>query len=188
MPGSTARVARYVPPTLIAMFRSQTAAFDRGARRRGRLRDGATEPASPAGHDRDLSVELRHDATLTELTREAVGEAIDLLLAVERPERDADRLGHVRLVQVLHDDPLLLPHPRHEILGVARRHDHDDARRRVRVRPEGERELGEPREEPLAQRADTLRDAPTERAMHRERLAQPDEGGGVDGARLEARR
>src|SRR5207245_9126962 len=86
---------------------------DRGAERRERLRDGPAEPASPAGHDRDLSVELRHDATLMELTRQAVGEAIDLLLAVERPERDADRLGHVRLVQVLHDDPLLLPHPRH---------------------------------------------------------------------------
>src|SRR5688572_2260039 len=69
-----------------------------------------------------------------ESARECVGELVYVAFPVQRPEGDPDRL-EPRLGQLLYDDPLLAPHPFHDLerRGATRRRD-DDARGVARPR------------------------------------------------------
>src|SRR5687767_1203337 len=64
-----------------------------------------------------------------ERVRERVGQAIDVAFLVERPEGDPDRL-EPGLGELLHDDPLLAPHPFHDLerRRAPRRRDDDSGR------------------------------------------------------------
>src|SRR5687767_8912749 len=119
---------------------------------------------------------------------ERVGELVYVAFLVQRPEGDADRL-EPRLGQLLHDDPLLAPHPFDDLerRRAPWRRD-DDSGGVARPRQDVERELREAFEQPRAERAHALTHRRAESAVHRERLPQAKERPGVNGPGLEARR
>src|SRR5205814_9784680 len=81
-------------------------------------------------------------------------QAIDVLLLVERPERKPDRLRDAGLVDELHHDALLVPHPLYQRGDIAAaRFDDDDARWRLWRRTQSERQIADPLEQTAAQGA-----------------------------------
>src|ERR1700682_4520817 len=122
----------------------------------------ATWPRRRVTADTIAKVSVRSALGAGERVRERVGEAIDVVVLVQCPERDAERL-QPGLGEMLDDDPLLAPHPLHDLeRRRPTRRGHDDARGVARPREHVERKL----------RETTSTETPARRARSRARRAR----------------
>src|SRR5687767_7691624 len=119
---------------------------------------------------------------------ERVGQLVYVAFLVQRPEGDADRL-EPGFGELLDHDPLLAPHPFHDLerRRASRRGD-DDAGGVARPREDLEGKVREALEQARAQRPYAPAHGRAQTTVHRERLPQSEERAGVDGPGLEARR
>src|SRR5688572_27713157 len=119
---------------------------------------------------------------------ERVCELVYVAFLVQRPEGDADRL-EPGFGELLDHDPLLAPHPFHDLeRRRATRRGDDDAGGVARPGQDVERQLRKAFEQPRAERAHSRTDGSSETTVHRERLPQAEERPSIDGPGLEARR
>src|SRR5207247_8158238 len=104
------------------------------------------------------------------------------------PERKPDRLRDAGLVDELHHDAFLVPHPLYQRRDIAAlRLDDDDPGRRLGHRSHRERQVRDALEQTAAQRANSLGYPRAQQTMDDERLAQSHESGDVHGPGLESR-